>query len=142
MVKIWPCGEMKEESRLACYLKTIRRTQTCIFLYIITFLFIWLKLLCYRYSFIISARHNFTSEEHSLYDTRILNWQMYSLVLQWILIYMLVTSAVFTATALRTVHDRTREGSRSNVRDKNSWKSCQSDWKIDHGFFFFVLKDV
>lgn len=45
-------------------------------------------------------------------------------------------SAVFIATAVRTVHDREQEKEVDQMLGtKIAEKSCQSDWKIEHGFF-------
>lgn len=52
-------------------------------------------------------------------------------------LYVCHISAVFTAVAVRTVHNREQEKEvEQMLGTKIAEKSCQSDRKIEHGFFW------
>jgi len=57
-------------------------------------------------------------------------------------LYVGHVSAVFAATAMRTAYNSEQEKEVDQMLGaKIAEKSCQSDWKIEHGVFL-VLKDV
>lgn len=130
-MKIWPCGDMKEERSSACHLKTVRGILTCIFWIWIHFVWFYLP-------------HNCCGIDNSLYQLDIFSLlksvQMCSWVLQWILICMWSPiSNIYCYSSENSTRQRTGEGSRSNVWEKNSWE-VTSEWLEDRVWVFWCWR--